>query len=297
MSFWKKIVGDKAKSPSEMSGPEVEAALAKLRAERESAQQTVAGSLERRQEALVDASDLELTKIDRDREAAELLLDRADALEPLLIARVAELQSEQRNELFEALLGSFRQKEAALDAALAAVVESLSDYREGARQIDAAGFAAQAASLIVRAPLHGDGVMASAATLESWRRQRETVKDRKAAFEARRNIVPLPAAKGPYRAQKFVPPMSGRLAPPIERKPPPAHDPGWRKLEPRKLTGPVGPGRVRVECQLDGVDFGGRQNVTGDQHDVVVEIWRDHLSRGVAFKLVAIPEQIDEAAQ
>ncbi len=285
MSFWQKIVGDKAKSPAEMTASEVQTALAKLRAERDAAEQIIATAFQRRQSALAaDATDTELAKIERERDAAELTVERADALEGKLLDRLRELQDKTRRELFDALLGSFRERESQLDAAIASVIAPLADYMEAVRQIDAAGFAVQASSMIARPPLHGiDGVLASKLTLEYWRRGREALQDRRAAFAAR-PMNPLP------------PPAPAKIVPMARKEQPGPHNSGWTKRAPKTLNGPIPRGYQRLQCCLNNVSYVDRMLVAGDEIDCLIEE-AAHLLSGAAFRLIGIPEKIDKAAQ
>lgn len=282
MSLFSRIFGE-AKKPEELASlAEAGRALEAARRERSDAQKVLDGIGDRRRAALLaDEADKVLVALDAEHDKALLTQERLDALEPRILTRISELQTAEKRQLFEGLIEAFRAKEAALDAALDVAVEACEDYREASRQIDASGFGMQGAAMIARAPLHGDGVLASRQALEFWRRGREALADRRASFAARpMNPLPKPA--------KVVP---------IKKAPPAAHDPGWKKIEPRRLSGPVGPGRVRVECILDNVSFADRMCVCGDQFDIEHEIWRDHLSRGVAFKLIALGENLSDAAQ
>lgn len=97
-----------------------------------------------------------------------LLQERLDAAEPRILARIGDLQGYQRRELLASLVGVFREKESALDAALALAADALDDYFNTVQQFDAAGFTAQAASIVIRPPFIGvDGVVASKSLLEA----------------------------------------------------------------------------------------------------------------------------------
>lgn len=68
------------------------------------------------------------------------------------------------------------------------------------------------------------------------------------------------------------------------------------KRAPKRLSGPVPFGYQRVECQMNNVDFQETMCVIGDQFDVMKET-ADYVLRGSAFTLIAVPENIEDAAQ
>ncbi len=275
---------------------DVQRALQCLAQEREAAQRKVAGSGEaRRSLLLVDGSDAKIIELDKETDAARLHLERCDISEEILLGRLRELEGEQRRAQFDQLLEAFRTEEARLDQALAAVIGPLDAYLKAAAAIDRAGFSAQGASLIERPPIFNDGVVCSARTLETWRQARERAADRRAAFSARK-VLPLPAAKGPYRTPAFVPPAYVAAKPAPRKVEPGPRDPGWLRREPIRLSGPVRPGYRRIEALLSNVSFEDKMTVTGDQFEVLEEI-AAYVLTGTAFKLIALPEDIEKAAQ
>ena len=137
---------------------DVSAALDRVNQERETARAVVAEAATKRRELLlVDGSDKKIAELEVAADAARLMLERLDAAEPALHARILELQSAERRELFASMVDVLREKERALDAALAAAVDAQEDYREIARQFDAAGFNAEARSVIASPPLYHVG--------------------------------------------------------------------------------------------------------------------------------------------
>ena len=247
---------------------DVQRALQCLAQEREAAQRKVAGSGEaRRSLLLVDGSDAKIIELDKETDAARLHLERCDIGEEILLGRLRELQDKARRELFDALLGSFRERESQLDAALAAIVEPLANYMEAVHQLDAANFTTEAAPYIVRAPLVGDGIQAGAASLEHWRRQREAVADRRAAAETRKAAPPAIPAPGPYRAAPLV--VHPRTPPKlVERKvadaPLPEYRPSPRRA-PIKAEGRPAFGFMKIVVLRPGFEIEGKQRVVGDE--------------------------------
>lgn len=284
MALFSKLFGGAKKTPEELETlAEAGAALETLRQERADARTAIEGLVQRRRDALLaDESDKSIQALDAEHDRLILLEERLDATEPRILARVSALQTVERRELFASMVSVFREKEGALDAALATAVDALADYLNVVQQFDAAGFSAQARSVVIRPPFIGaDGVVASASLLELWRRDRERVADRQAAIDSGREIDPV-------RAPLKIVPIPRKAAPP------PA--PMSTKRAPKRLSGPVGPGYRRLECLMNGVDFEGTQAVIGDQFDVLIEM-ADYVLRGRAFKLIAVTEEISEAAQ
>ena len=274
---------------------DVSAAVDRLNYEREMARAVVAEAATKRHELLLVAdSDKKIALLEAAADAARMTLERLGAAETVLRARILELQSAKRRELFDQMVTVFLEKESALDTALAAAVDAQADFREIVRQFDVASFSAEARSVIVSPPLYHDGVLASGQTLENWRRERERLADLRAANEARKVHQPSQAS-APYKSAKFIPPFWVPTKP-IPPKIAPPYDSGWIKRAPRKLSGPVGAGYVRLEAILSNVSFEETIAVAGDQFDVLQEV-ADHVLKGSAFKIAAIPESLDEAAQ
>jgi hypothetical protein len=286
--------GDAKKADALETIADVSTALDLLNQERETARVIVAeAATKRREMLLVVDSDKKIAELEAAADAARLMLERLDAAEEALHARIFELQSAERRALFASMVDVFREKESALDTALAAAVDAQADYREIVRQFDAASFSAEARNVIISPPLYHDGVLASGPTLENWRRERERVADLRAANESRK-VHQSSQASAPYKASKFIPPFS--VAPkPIPRKIAPAPAPMSVKRAPKHLSGPVPFGYQRVECQMNNVSFENQICVIGDQFDVMKEA-ADIILKGSAFILIAIPESIDEAA-
>jgi hypothetical protein len=256
MSLWKKITGDKEKSPGEMAAPEVETALRKLRAQREAAELIVAGAFDRRQAALADdLPDAELIKIDRERDAAELTIERAEALEPRLIARLSELQDAQRTALFNEMLAVFRDRESLLDAALAVAVDRHADYLAIKGQIETTGFSSQLASLIVLPPLLHDGVRVSKELLDLWRAERDRLASRRAALASGRPIDPV---RAPRKVVPIVPAPAAAQAPEPAYRPKPSRPPLKEEGSP-----PFGFSKIVVLRQ--GLEVNGERRVAGDE--------------------------------
>ncbi len=287
--------GDAKKADALETIADVSTALDLLNQERETARVIVAeAATKRREMLLVVDSDKKIAELEAAADAARLMLERLDAAEEALHARNFELQSAERRALFASMVDVFREKESALDTALAAAVDAQADYREIVRQFDAASFSAEARNVIISPPLYHDGVLASGPTLENWRRERERIADLRAANESRKAHQPSQVS-APYKAVKFVPPFS--VAPkPMPPKIAPPYDSGWIKRAPRKLSGPVGAGYVRLEALLSNVSFEETMTVAGDQFDVLQEV-ADYTLRGSAFEIAAIPESLDETAQ
>ncbi len=296
MTLFSKLFGGAKKTPEELATlQEAGAALEALRHERADARTALEALVEKRRAALLaDESDKNIQALDAEHDRLLLLQERLDAAEPRILARIGELQGKQRRELFESMVVTVREREAELDTALAAAVLAFDSYQVIAEQFDRAGFGQEARSVIIPPPMMGGGVLASAATIENWRRMREAHADRRAAFESRK-ANPTPKAQGPYKAPRFIPTPFTPSKPIVrEIAPPPA--PMSVKRVPRKLSGPVGPGYVRVRCVRNNVSFENTMAVVGDEFDVLREV-SDHLARGVAFEIIALGEKIDEAAQ
>jgi hypothetical protein len=284
VTLFSKLFGGAKKTPEELATlPEAGAALEALRQERADVRTALEVLPQKRRAALLaDESDKQIQALDAEHDRLLLMQERVDAVEPRILARIGELQGEQRRELFASMVGVFRKKESALDAALGVAVDALDDYLNMVRQFDAASFSAEARNIVIRPPFIGvDGVVASKSLLENWRRERERVADRQAALASGRPIDPV-------RAPRKVVPIAPKVAPP------PA--PNSIKRAPKRLSGPVPFGYQRVECQMNNVSFEEQMCVIGDQFDVMKEV-ADHVLKGAAFILVAIPESIEEAAQ
>jgi hypothetical protein len=284
VALFSKLFGGVKKTPEELATlQEAGAALEVLRHERVGVRTALDELIQKRRTALLaDESDKHIQALDAEHDRLLLLQERLDAAEPRILARIGDLQGYQRRELLASLVGVFREKESALDAALAIAADALDDYLNTVQQFDAAGFTAQAASIVIRPPFIGvDGVVASKSLLELWRRERERVADRQAALASGRPIDPI-------RAPRKVVPIPRKIAPP------PA--PMSIKRAPKRLSGPVPFGYQRVECQMNNVDFQETMCVIGDQFDVMKET-ADYVLRGSAFTLIAVPENIEDAAQ
>ncbi len=170
MTLFSKLFGGAKKTPEELANlQEAGAALEALRQERADARRTLGELVQKRRSALLaDESDKQIQALDAEHDRLLLLQERLDAAEPRILARIGELQGKQRRELFAQMLGVFREKESALDAALDGAADALDDYLNTVRQFDVAGFSAQATSVVIRPPFIGvDGVVASKSLLSN----------------------------------------------------------------------------------------------------------------------------------
>jgi hypothetical protein len=253
LSFFSKFLGGSAKTPEELADiPSVNGALAALRSERAGLLAERQEITKRRQAAIAaDESDAALKRLDSQFDTTFLGEERCDALEARLLDRLKVLQGEERAALLESLIAVLRQREHALDAALAACVETLGDYFEVTRQIEAAGFEQQARSLIIPPPLTANGVVASAESLELWRRQREHV------------LAVIALASAPRPARKPA-------APPVPRAPERAklQDPAYRPAPTRaarKVEEAPSFGFWKVTVLRNGLEVGGNAHVVGDE--------------------------------
>ncbi len=211
-----------------------------------------------------------------------IVIDRCDAVEPMLLARLRDLQSAERKALLATLENNISATEKALDAALAKAIDAFEDYTESLRQLDVMGFTG--AISLASAPRVGEGVLAERMALERWRQQREFLSDAAAAA-----VMPfVPPAPAPPK----VVPLKRRE---IETGDPRAVARPTPRA-PRKLPGPIERGTVRIEAVMANADFAGMQSVVGDQHDISREE-ADYILRGSAFKFVASAEIVEDAAQ
>jgi hypothetical protein len=83
----------------------VNAAMARLRQEREATEAGISAAAERRREILLeDASDDAIAELDRGADRLHLQLERIDAIEPELLARLQDLQNAARRQEWQSLV-------------------------------------------------------------------------------------------------------------------------------------------------------------------------------------------------
>lgn len=287
MSFFAKFLGDGAKTPEALATVEqVGAALDLIARERQIAADNRRDLLQRRIEALAnDATDKAIAAIDAQIDALALVEDRLEILQPRLLRRLDELQSASRRETLATLEREYQNVVRDLDSAMQGVLEPFARLQAITHQMDSCGFSSEARGFVVPPPTVGAGVLCDPVTLENWRRARENNADMRARAAnpvpaptpAPSKVIPIRRAIDHGNPTRDPAPMSNRRAP-------------------RRLTGPIDKGMVRIEATMNNADFGGMQSVIGDQHDVTREE-ADYILRGVAFRFVASEETLDEAAQ
>ncbi len=271
MTLFSRLFGGVKKVPEDLATlQEAGAALEALRQERADVRPALDELVHKRRTALLaDESDKHIQALDAEHDRLLLLQERLDAAEPRILARIGELQGKQRRELFESMMVILREREAALDAAMAAVVDAFGGYQTIAEQFESAGFSQQARSVIIPPPaLANGGVIASAATVENWRRMREAVADRQAVHESRK-VHQLPQASGPYKAAKFVPPFS--IYPKIAPPPAPAAAALQSEYRPKpsrppiRQEGDVPFGFAKIVILRSGLPVANEPRVAGDE--------------------------------
>lgn len=245
-------------------------ALARITQERAEAERVITDSAERRRELLlVDGSDKDIAKLDADADAARLTIERLDAIEPGIHARLREFLDAARRALLAELRGIYLERISSLDAAMAAALDEFDEYLEIVRQLDSAGFSAEARAFVVAPPTNGAGLVLTRGTLEHFRRSREAIADMPSA--AARRQTPRPAA-----APRVA-------APPIERP-----DPEYRprpKRAPSKVEGPPPAGFSKILVLRDGLELDEKQHITGDEV-IVSTTQADTLARKGAVEIV-----------
>jgi hypothetical protein len=106
----------------------VNAAMARLRQEREAAEAGISAAAERRREILLeDASDDAIAELDREADRLHLQLERIDAVEPELLARLQDLQNAARRQQWQSLVYHHDEAMKAYLAAFGVLTERYAD--------------------------------------------------------------------------------------------------------------------------------------------------------------------------
>ncbi|ULO22977.1 hypothetical protein [Methylocystis sp. SB2] len=283
MSIFDRLFGTADAKPEGLATiSEAAAALERLRVARAANVQRESEVIAERRAALgSDAADAVIAKHDRELEKICLDDERLDVLEPRIIARLSALQSSERAALLAQLRDIYNARAAALDAAMAAVLDPLADLQEAIRQLDAAGFSGEARAFVVAPPNVGNAIVISGETLENWRQQRERVADMHAAAAA-----PRPASAKPVAMGKAAEPEPVRES--IKRAP---------SRAPLRHDGPVAYGFAKIAFLRAGVDLGdGMASVPGDEAVRPLEV-ANQIARSGAADIIEIGAAGADAAE
>lgn len=229
---------------------------------------------------LVDGSDEKIREIEKRADDARLILERLDAAEPELRARLLELQSDERRARLGEFAVVYEQRAGELDAAMAHLLGVYDAYQVIVDQITIAGFDTEAQSFVTAPPYLNGGLGVTLDTLELFRRRRERLAEmaaRKAAG-APQNPRPAPA--------------------PVIAKPRPTPIPPARvqvNRNPIKADGVAPFGFSKITPLRPGIEIEGKRYVIGDEIIVENEI-ADRLLRTGGVDLVALGE-IERAAE
>ncbi|MFO1118338.1 MAG: hypothetical protein U1E28_21925 [Beijerinckiaceae bacterium] len=251
MALFDKILG-RRKSPTALqSSEEAAQALAALRKEREDSRARLVELADRRRTALGDdVGDEKIAQIDEEQDAALLVIERCDAIEPRLIAKLAEVQSAARAARLAELIPKFKIVEGRLDAALEAAVTAFAEYRVAIAGFSSEGFEDYARTQINPPPAVGvEGVIASPDLLELWRRSREDRSDMAAAAT---------------KLQPPARPVEKAVAPPAAPRPDPQYRPTPGR-KPMKVEDKPAFGFVKVVMLRNGVEVDGKARVLSDE--------------------------------
>lgn len=262
----------------------VEAALKAMTEERAAAQSAIAANQKKRAELLLaDSSDDQIAELERSSDAHRLTLERAEAIEPKLLARLRNLRTEARNAALEDLLArrdravfKFIEQARSAKAARDAVVR----FHDEAI---AAGFRAEAEALpLVPYAIHDEAGIAhyeareeEVRELRSEQRRSEIIEKRRAAAEEKSPPPPRP------RPPLFTPPR--RKA--EEALPAPAVEPPlpvWKFA-----ADPITPikddaGKVKIVVLRSGVELNGETHRQGETAFLDEDAARTLLMSGAA---------------
>jgi hypothetical protein len=271
----KTLRGDReADAPETVEG--VEAALAKIAAERADAKATIASASDKRRQMLrADASDADVAAFDQSIDAQRLKLERLEIIEDDLLARLDAARSDRRRAAWQKHFIAYREAYPRYVEDARRAVQSLAALRVIVDQARASGFEHEAMAQMHPAPTFLLGPPEATAIIAAAEAEFARICE---AADGRPKDAPKRLATpetAQLRSPRTQPPAA---APESTRKPPAAPRP---RRSPRRET--AGEGEVAVLIVRDGYEApGGLQCLSGDIIALPADVAEAAVSRGAA---------------
>ena len=194
---------------------DIQTALDALGDERENAHTRLAALAEKRRAALMsDADASAIAKFDHEADAARLLVERLDLLEPELISKLQHARGDARRQEWKERYRLYHESALAYATALRAAVAALDRLVETSDSARAAGFEAEWRSCFVSPPL-----LLSKDNVEQFLVNQERTNDAELARQQGRNILPMVAPPAPQKRPLPAPAKPAEPAPRPQRTP------------------------------------------------------------------------------